>query len=134
MTQQQIDNLTNKLIDLLGEDFDGKVGLRADSAEYLQVGSTLRNSINCDEHNADPEPFELDGTSAILISGDWRYDPRSVITKNIKRCKRLLEYANKGDVIAIIAGALTNNDTCDPGEVVISDAKVIALIDRAEIE
>ena len=135
LSQSKVDAFTNKLIDLLGDDFSGKVGLRTDAAEYLVVGSTLRNSVNCDEDSENPQPWELDGTSCILVSGDWRYDPISLIKDNIRKyAELLLDYANQGDVFAIVVGDLTDNDTCDPGEIVISNAKVTALFDRSEIE
>jgi hypothetical protein len=134
LSQNKVDALVNKIIDLLGADFDGKVGLRTDSPEYLQVGSTLRNSWNMDEQNENPQPWELNGTSCIIVSGDWRYDPVEVIKENIrKHAEKLLNYANQGDIFAIITGDLTNNDSCDPGEIVISNAKVVAIIERSEI-
>lgn len=130
----KVNALTDKIIDLLGDDFSGSVGLRVDSPEYLQVGSTLRNSWNMDTDSENPQPWELDGTSAFLVSGDWEYDSVSDIKNNIrKNTGRLIEYATYGDVFAIIAGDLGNNYTCDPGEIVISNAKVVALVDRSEI-
>jgi hypothetical protein len=134
LNQLKIDALANKILNLLGEDFSGKVGLRTDSLEYLQVGSTLRNSWNMDEDSENPQPWELDGTSCFIVSGDWEYDSMSTIKDNIKNYSQfLLDYANQNDVFAIVVGDLTNNDSCDPGEIVLSNAKVIALIDRSEI-
>ena len=87
-----------------------------------------------DEDSENPQPWELDGTSAILVSGDWQYDSVSTIKNNISRYSQLiLDYMNNDDVIAVIAGDLNDNYTCDPGEVVISNAVVIAIIDRSEI-
>lgn len=134
LTQSKVDALADKVIDLLGDDFGGSVGLRVDSPEYLQVGSALRNSWNMDTDSENPQPWELDGTSAFLVSGDWEYDSVSDIKNNIrKNAGRLIEYATQGDVFAVIVGDLGNNYTCDPGEIVISNAKVITLIDRSEI-
>lgn len=134
LNQNKVDALYKKILNLLGKGFDGKVGLRTDSPEYLQVGSTLRNSWNMDADSENPQPWELDGTSCFIISGDWRYDPESVIKNNIARyAQYALDYANEGDVFAIVTGDLTNNYTCDPGEIVISNAKVLTLIDRSEI-
>lgn len=134
LNQNKVDALANKILDLLGEDFDGKVGLRTDSPEYLQVGSVLRESWNMDEQSENPQPWKLNGTSCIIVSGDWQYDSMTQIKNNIKKyASLLLNYANQDDVFAIVIGDLTNNDSCDPGEIVISNAKVIGLIERSEI-
>ena len=120
--------LINKIIELVGEDFNGSVGFRADDSEYLVVGSKLQNSRFWDDGVETDEMLE--GTSSILISADWQYDNYTAIKYNIEKfSEKVLTY---GHTIAVIIGDIGELGE-DIGELVIPNAKVLCLVNKSEI-
>jgi len=111
--------LVDFILGLIGEDYDGSVGLRG---LYQGEGlGELKSSYVWDDGNQTDE--ELDGTSAIIISVDWKYAGNHDLTENIRKyAEYVMEYGNGR--IGLVVGGFGENGN-DIGEIVISNAKVI---------
>jgi len=122
-------NLVNDLVDLVGEDVTEKYtfALRGIYSSELDK-KELENS--CSSPDGEIEK-QLNGTCGLLLSGDWNYDPASVIKDNFKaNSGRVIQYGDT-DYIAIICGNMViDEDYNDIGEVILSDAETVAYIRR----
>lgn len=107
------------ILEKIGEDYGGVVGLRG-----LYAGDglgNLQNSRVWEDGNETDE--ELDGTSTIIISGDWSYDPGSAIINNISRyAKNVFAYGN-GHIGLVIGDSGAGGE--DLGELIIRNAECI---------
>lgn len=114
--------LLDKIYELLGDDFDGSVGLRGDVQKY-EVGQELYPSRYWEDGVETGEV--LDGTSALIISADWRYDSRDTIKSNLSKYGPLV--SQYGDNIYVIVGNIAQGGD-DIGEIIIPDAKVLMIV------
>ena len=111
--------LLEAIIELLGNDHDGAVGLRAEDTLH-EVGSSLKPSRVWEDGIVTDEV--LDGTCAIVISHDWQYNSVEEIEANIEKyCDGIEAY---GKYIYVIAGDLAQAGE-DIGEIIIPNAKII---------
>lgn len=111
--------LIELILEKIGEDYGGVVGLRG---LYTEEGlGNLRNSRVWEDGNETSE--ELDGTSAIIISGNWRYDPASAISDNISRYAKNVFIYGKGKIGLVIGDSGEGGE--DIGELIIENAECI---------
>lgn len=120
------EKLLKEVIDLLGDEFDGAVGLRGDNSEYAE-GTELWNSRFWEDGIETDEV--LDGTSAIIISADWKYDTIQTIEENINRYANLAE--DYGENIYLVVGDVAEGGN-DIGEIVIPSCRVLKKINKEE--
>lgn len=115
----QLEALLDKIVELLGEEFNGSVGLRGDDYQYTD-GQELQDSRFWEDGIETSET--LNGTSALLISADWQYDSYKQLLNNLK--KHANKVFNYGDSIYVIVGEPAMGGE-DIGEIIIPSAKVL---------
>lgn len=112
--------LINKIVDIVGEDFDGAIGLRGLYREE-KIGKLRQSSEWVDGKKMSRK---LSGTSTIGLSPDWQYDPASVIRQRISRyAEDALNYGERKRV-ALVVGRIGETGE-DMGEIIIPGAKAI---------
>lgn len=104
----------------LGDDFNGSVGLRG---LYDDEGMGKLKESNVWE-DGNRTNGKLGGTSAIVLSGDYKYDSDSTIAGNIKKYANSVFSYGGGKRVGLVVGGLGSGGE-DPGEIVIPDAKVV---------
>lgn len=117
--------LAEQITELVGEDFDGAVGLRGlyktDNLTELENSHRWEDGYITDE--------QLRGTSTIAISENWRYDSKSkIIHRLAKYAKLTLQYGD--DKIGLIVGEPSGEWGEDIGELIIPNARVIYTWDK----
>ncbi len=129
--------LVDELVDILGEDESTTVGARGIYKEEINE-PILENSYQYESEDGDTREAlpgqskrgrRIDGTSAFKISGNWEFDDRTKLVKNIKENLDRAKYWGDTDYIAIIKGH-NNPDEIheDIGETVIRNPEVVAYI------
>lgn len=119
--KQLIEN-PKALIEFISDYTDGysaAVGLRGLYAE--ETLGDLEPSFVWDDGDQTDEL--MDGTSTIMIDGDWCYNPESVAAENIRRFAKMVFQYGDGRV-----GLVTGDDGHggdDIGELVIKNAKLV---------
>ena len=107
------------ILEKIGEDYGGVVGLRG-LYRQEKIGS-LRDSRVWEDGNETDE--ELDGTSTVMISGNWCYDSGKVIRDNISRyAENVFAYGN-GRIGLVIGDSGEGGE--DIGEIIIRNAECI---------
>lgn len=106
------------------EEYEGNicsVGVRG-----LQEGQGLGSLENSREwEDGELTDIELDGTSCIVVSSDYNYEPEYLIEENIEKyAKEVLDYADENGIIGLVVGQLAEGGT-DIGEIVIPEAVCI---------
>jgi hypothetical protein len=106
---------------VIGADFSGPVGVRS-SWEEIEIGNLENSSVWNDGEYTDEK---LNGTCALLIAGNWAWEDAEVVIENIKNHAKNAEIY--GNHIALVIGENSEGGE-DYGEIVISNAKAIAIL------
>lgn len=109
---------------IIPEDFNGVVGLRGLYPDE-NIG-VLKPSAIWEDGNRTED--KLDGTSTVIVSGDWSIDPFVVISGNIKKyAKKAFTYGDEKRIGLVIGDYGYGGE--DAGELIISNAQVIYVWD-----
>lgn len=93
--------------------------------ENYKIGDYARNSLDWDAENDCSSENALDGTSTIAIDNSWLEDADDLITRIEDRIIDLACY--HGHQVVLLGGN-RGTDGTDDGEIVIGNAKVLAII------
>ena len=120
--------LIDFLVDTVGEDTNTSLAFRGIYEKELGK-KRLRASFDSPEG---VRGRQLSGTSGLLLSGDWNYNSSETIIKNINAIKDKISFYGDTPYIAVMRGRLMVDEIFnDPGEVVLSNASVVAYIPRS---
>lgn len=108
-----------KLDVIVGEDFDGAIGFRGDTAGR-KPGEALPDSRVYEEGESTGEV--LGGASAIIIAPDYAYNPDDVIESNLQHHAK--DAAIYGEDVYVVVGKPAKGGE-DPGEIIIPEARVL---------
>lgn len=120
---KNIEALAGQIIDIVGEEYNGSVGLRG---LYDGEAEELENSAVWEDGERTGE--EMDGTSTITVSGDWASDPYSVIVGNLEKYAELVLQYGDGKIGLVVGEYGTGGE--DIGELIIPEAKIIHTWER----
>ena len=103
------------------------IGLRslADDENY-NIGDYARKSLDWDAENDCSSDSELNGTCAIAVNDMWLDGPEDLIAR-IEETVPEMETYYRGKRIVLLCGTDYEQGT-DPGEHIIINAKVLAII------
>lgn len=111
--------MVNFLVDLIGEDFDGPVGLRG-MYDGEKLGKLRKSAVWVDNNRTSKKLF---GTSAVEISRNWSYQSyREIVDNIVSNARKVFSYGDGR--IALVVGEYGEAGE-DNGEVIISSAKAI---------
>jgi hypothetical protein len=103
------------------------LGLRSlCSDENYQVGDYARNSLDWDAENDCSSDEELDGVSTVAIDISWLDGAEDLIDR-IAGLLPDMESYNGGERVVLLGGWNASRGT-DGGELVIANAKVLAIV------
>jgi hypothetical protein len=112
--------------------------------EYSRDGNTIvlrgiyKNEIGKTPHRSWDSPdgvrkSRLNGTSGVLLSGDFSIDPHRIVSNHIQSATERIKSYGDTDYIAILRGHLDSSYSNDIQEAVITNPEVIAYIPRKSI-
>ncbi len=115
---KDIEKLAAEIIKIVGEDFDGSVGIRGlyETDDYNDLGDSAR-------YEEGEFAEQLDGASTIIVSGDWQYDPEEVIVENLKTYADEVFIYGDHEIGLVVGGYGECGE--EVGELLIPGARVI---------
>jgi hypothetical protein len=123
------ENIANDILGIIENNDDGYLsfGLRSlpERKKPYKVGQYLKNSYQWNDGHRTRK--QLDGTSAIGVSGDLDY-----IKEGLKTLHHPQEHTYPGSKIALVIGEHIKNGE-DEGEVLLGNVKILKIYDKSEL-
>ena len=123
------ENFKNELVDLLGEDGDFAIGLRALWDDEVGL-EKLKPSNIWEGREWEIKGRKLSGTSAIEIVGNYGDATGKDIKMGFEKAWELVQkYIRDNGVVAVVKGDLDIDEVADDvGECILKNAEVVAYI------